>query len=196
MAAALKALGIEVIEGVDLDKQAMDRKVLEFSTALSGADAGIFFLCRPRSASERQHPCAGRRRSLDRGGARIEMVRLDVVQRIMQEEAKTNILFLDACRNNPLFAHISPARWGRAQPASARDWRRPVRRRHADQLLDAAWQRGARRYGAQLALRRRLGQTHHGVDLEPSQPSSGRRAQRRDTRRRRGKSRCRGSTRR
>ena len=36
MAAALKALGIEVIEGVDLDKQSMDRKVIEFSTALSG----------------------------------------------------------------------------------------------------------------------------------------------------------------
>ena len=43
MAAALKALGIEVILGVDLAKQAMDRKVLEFSKALSGADAGIFF---------------------------------------------------------------------------------------------------------------------------------------------------------
>src|SRR6476619_7652424 len=41
-AAALRTLGIEVIEGLDLDKQAMDREVRKFSAALSGADVGIF----------------------------------------------------------------------------------------------------------------------------------------------------------
>jgi formylglycine-generating enzyme required for sulfatase activity len=40
MAAALKALGFTVILGTDLDKRAMDRKILEFAGALSGADAG------------------------------------------------------------------------------------------------------------------------------------------------------------
>ncbi len=42
MAAALKALGFAVILGTDLDKRAMDQKVLEFANALSGAGAGVF----------------------------------------------------------------------------------------------------------------------------------------------------------
>src|SRR5262245_36068685 len=43
IAAALKAHSFEVIEGFDLDKAAFDRKVREFSAALKGADAGLFF---------------------------------------------------------------------------------------------------------------------------------------------------------
>jgi uncharacterized caspase-like protein len=42
MAAALKALGFTVILGLDLDKRAMDRKIIEFESALSGADAAVF----------------------------------------------------------------------------------------------------------------------------------------------------------
>ncbi len=42
MAAALKALGFTVILGLDLDKRAMDHKILEFEKALNGADAGVF----------------------------------------------------------------------------------------------------------------------------------------------------------
>src|SRR5271167_789182 len=42
MAAALNALGFTVILGTDLDKRAMDRKILEFANALSGAETGVF----------------------------------------------------------------------------------------------------------------------------------------------------------
>jgi hypothetical protein len=37
------------------------------------------------------------------------MVRLDAVQRLMENAAKTNILFLDACRNNPLSRNLARA---------------------------------------------------------------------------------------
>lgn len=37
------------------------------------------------------------------------MVRLDVVQRIMERATQTNILFLDACRNNPLARNLARA---------------------------------------------------------------------------------------
>ena len=43
VAAALKKLGFEVIDGLDLDKPAFDRKLRDFATALSGATAGLFF---------------------------------------------------------------------------------------------------------------------------------------------------------
>jgi hypothetical protein len=38
-AAALKALGVEVITGLDLDKQRMEQQLRKFSTLLSGADS-------------------------------------------------------------------------------------------------------------------------------------------------------------
>ncbi len=37
----------------------------------------------------------------------FEMVRLDLVHRAMEREASTNILFLDACRNNPLARNLA-----------------------------------------------------------------------------------------
>ena len=41
--AALEKLGFQVIEGLDLDKAAFDRKVAEYATALRGAAVGLFF---------------------------------------------------------------------------------------------------------------------------------------------------------
>ena len=39
----------------------------------------------------------------------FEMVRLDLVHRTMEREAQTNILFLDACRDNPLARNLARA---------------------------------------------------------------------------------------
>jgi hypothetical protein len=39
----------------------------------------------------------------------FEMVRLDLVQRTMEREASTNVLFLDACRDNPLTRNLARA---------------------------------------------------------------------------------------
>ena len=110
MATELKKLGFEIIEGTNLDKAAMDRKIRDFAATLTGADAGIFFY-------------AGH--GLQVGGINylvpidaqmttataldFEMVRLDVVQRTMERETKTNILFLDACRDNPLARDLARA---------------------------------------------------------------------------------------
>src|SRR5436190_1337159 len=39
----------------------------------------------------------------------FEMVRVDVVHRVMEGQASTNIIFLDACRNNPLSRNLARA---------------------------------------------------------------------------------------
>ena len=49
----------------------------------------------------------------------FEMVRLDLVQRTMERDAKVNILFLDACRDNPL-AHNLASAMGTCSNAIAR----------------------------------------------------------------------------
>jgi formylglycine-generating enzyme required for sulfatase activity len=114
-AAALKVLGIEVIKGLDLDKAAMDREIRKFSTALSKADVGIFFYAGHGLQVNGNNYLVPVDAELSTAAAlEFEMVRLDLVQRIMEGEAKTNILFLDACRNNPLSRNLARALGTRA----------------------------------------------------------------------------------
>jgi formylglycine-generating enzyme required for sulfatase activity len=110
MAAALRVLGIEVIKGLDLDKPTMDREIRKFSTALTGADVGIFFYAGHGLQVNGNNYLVPIDAELSTAAAlEFEMVRLDLVQRVMEGEAKTNVLFLDACRNNPLSRNLARA---------------------------------------------------------------------------------------
>ncbi len=115
MAAALRALGFTVIVGTDLTKTQMDRKILEFASALSGADAGVFHYSGHGLQVAGVNYLVPVDAELTTAAALdFEMVRLDLVQRTMEREAKTNILFLDACRNNPLARNLARALGTRA----------------------------------------------------------------------------------
>jgi len=103
MAAALKKLGFVVVEGFDLDKVGFDRKVRDFATALRGAAVGVLFY----AGHGMQVGGANYLVPIDAKGDSaaaldFEMVRLDLVHRTMEREAQTNVIFLDACRDNPL----------------------------------------------------------------------------------------------
>ena len=110
MAAALKKVGFQVIEGFDLDKTAFDRKVREFVTALTAAEAGLFFYAGHGLQVGGQNYLMPVDAELTTAASlEFEMVRLDIVQRIMEGSTSTNILFLDACRNNPLARNLARA---------------------------------------------------------------------------------------
>ncbi len=110
MAAALRALGFTVIVGTDLTKTQMDRKILEFASALSGADAGVFHYSGHGLQVAGVNYLVPVDAELTTAAALdFEMVRLDLVQRTVEREAKTNILFLDACRNNPIARNLARA---------------------------------------------------------------------------------------
>ena len=101
--ASLKKHGVEVVEGFDLDKASFDRKVREFATALRGAEAGVFFYAGHGLQVAGQNylvPIDAKADSAD--ALDFEMVRVDIVHRIMERQTNTNILFLDACRDNPM----------------------------------------------------------------------------------------------
>jgi uncharacterized caspase-like protein len=111
MAAAMQELGIEVILGLDLDKRGFDAKVRDFSRALAaGADTGLFFYAghglqvAGRNYLVPVDAQLGNERDLD-----FEAVSLDFVLRQMEleREGKTNIVFLDACRDNPLARNLA-----------------------------------------------------------------------------------------
>ena len=110
MAAALKKLSFHVIEGFDLDKAGLDRKIRDFATALAGADVGLFFYAGHGLQVAGQNYIVPVDAELTTAASLdFEMVRLDLVHRTMEREAPTNILFLDACRNNPLARNLARA---------------------------------------------------------------------------------------
>ncbi len=110
MAKALTAFGFDVILGLDLDRRAFDEKLRAFSHALEDADAAVLFYAGhglqvggrnyliPIDASLKGE------RDLD-----FEAVQLDFVLKQMEvgRDGKTNIVFLDACRDNPLASNLA-----------------------------------------------------------------------------------------
>jgi formylglycine-generating enzyme required for sulfatase activity len=110
MVAALKMHGFQVLEGFDLDKAAFDRKVRDFAVALSTAQVGVLFYAgHGLQVSGHNYLVPIDAQLFSASALDFEMVRLDLVHRTMEREAQTNILFLDACRDNPLARNLARA---------------------------------------------------------------------------------------
>ena len=110
IAAAAERLGFKVIKGIDLDKNSMDRTIRQFAEALKGAAVGMFFYAgHGLQVSGRNYlvPIDAELKTAE--ALDFEMVGLDVVQRIMEATTETNILFVDACRDNPLARNLARA---------------------------------------------------------------------------------------
>jgi uncharacterized caspase-like protein len=110
MAVAAEKLGFKVIKGLDLDKNGMDRTIRRFAEALKGASIGMFFYAgHGLQVSGRNYlvPIDAELKTSE--ALDFEMVGLDVVQRIMEAASETNILFVDACRDNPLSRNLARA---------------------------------------------------------------------------------------
>ena len=110
MAAALKEVGIEVILGLDLDKRAFDMKVRDFARALTAADTGIFFYAgHGLQVAGRNYLVPVDAQLQNERDLDFEAVALDFVlkQMELERETKTNIVFLDACRDNPLGRNLA-----------------------------------------------------------------------------------------
>ena len=110
MAAAVEKLGFEVIKGLDLDKSGMDRTIRQFAEALRGPAVGMFFYAgHGLQVNGRNYlvPIDAELKTAE--ALDFEMVGLDVVQRIMEAATETNILFVDACRDNPLSRNLARA---------------------------------------------------------------------------------------
>jgi uncharacterized caspase-like protein len=120
MGAALRKLGFHVIEGTDLDKRAFDAKVRDFAEALKGADVGVFFYAgHGMQVAGQNYLVPIDARLAAAATLNTEMVRLDLVHQTMEREVQTNLLFLDACRDNPLARNLARA-MGPQSPEIAR----------------------------------------------------------------------------
>jgi len=103
-------LGFEVIKGIDLDKRAMERILQRFARALDQSKVGVFFYAgHGLQVSGRNYMVPIDARLDSSYSVDFELIRLDLVHRTMERATKTNILFVDACRDNPLVRNLARA---------------------------------------------------------------------------------------
>ena len=110
MAAALRTLGFKVVLGLDLDKSEMDRKISDFAHSLSSAEVAVFhYSGHGLQVAGVNYLIPVDAKLASASALDFETVRLELVQRTMERQTETNILFLDACRNNPLARSLARA---------------------------------------------------------------------------------------
>jgi uncharacterized caspase-like protein len=108
MGAALKKLGFDVVEGLDLDKGAFDAMVDRFTRALNAVDVALFFYAgHGMQVSGRNYLVPVDAKLTTIAALDDEMVRLDLVHETMVQRAQTSLLFFDACRDNPLVRNLA-----------------------------------------------------------------------------------------
>lgn len=103
IAGALRDLGFKVIEGHDLDSTAMRTKITEFGAALPGAATTLFFYAGHGVQVAGNNYLIPVDAKLERPSALdVEAVNINTILADMETEKRINLVFLDACRDNPL----------------------------------------------------------------------------------------------
>jgi hypothetical protein len=108
VAAVLRRLGFDVIEGVDQDKAGMQKLLRQFSAELEGADASLFFYAGHGLQVERRNWMVPVDAALESEvDLPFEGVAVDVVLDLMEQTTPLRLVFLDACRDNPLARRLA-----------------------------------------------------------------------------------------
>jgi hypothetical protein len=108
LAAALRRLGFEVIEGHDLDKRGLEDKLREFSRKLEGARMALFFYAGHGMQVNGKNYLVPTDAKLQRpGDLTLDTIEAGIVLAQMEAEKRVNLIFLDACRDNPLSKTLS-----------------------------------------------------------------------------------------
>jgi uncharacterized caspase-like protein len=108
IAGKLRALGFEVIDGTDLSKADMESRIRAFADKLQGSDVGLFFYAGHGLAADGRNflaPVDAKLQSetdLD-----FEAVDLSLVLKQMERNSRVSLVFLDACRDNPLALNLA-----------------------------------------------------------------------------------------
>ena len=104
---ALAALGFEVTTGKDLTGLQLTRMVAAFTRATQGADVALFYYAgHGIQASEQNYLIPVDAKVEDEFGLKREAVALGDVIAGMEAGARTSLVFLDACRDNPFVERL------------------------------------------------------------------------------------------
>jgi len=107
VAETLKKLGFEVEFGLDLDQQNFAQAIDRFARALDGADVGMFFYAgHGLQMNEKNYLVSTNARLNSEFLLSSETIDLEAIVRLMESKVPVNLVFLDACRNNPLAENL------------------------------------------------------------------------------------------
>lgn len=99
----LEGLGFTVIKGLDLDKVGMEKAVREFVRILPGSDVALFFYAgHAMQVNGKNFLIPVNAELEDETAIDFETINLGVILEFMNNNERTSIALLDACRNNPL----------------------------------------------------------------------------------------------
>lgn len=108
MAEKLEGMGFEVVSGEDLDLAALRAKVREFVGRLNGAQTALFFYAgHGLQVSGENYMAPVDAKLASRIDLDFETVPMSLVLSAMEQSAKVNLVFLDACRDNPLAENLA-----------------------------------------------------------------------------------------
>ena len=103
VAGRLKTLGFDVVSGFDLTKLQTQATIAQFAKQVRGADIALFFYAgHGLQVSGRNYLLPVDAALEDETSLDFEAVSVDFILRQMSRETSVRLVFLDACRDNPL----------------------------------------------------------------------------------------------
>lgn len=111
MAKALGDLGFQVISAINVDKGAFDAKLRDFARALRNARMALFFYAgHGMQVAGKNYAIPLDAKLESAADLPVETVDIDRILAVMQaDETRVNLVFLDACRDNPLVRSFARA---------------------------------------------------------------------------------------
>ncbi len=115
----LRDLGFEATLVTDLDKANFEQKVSAFANSLPGAGAAVFYYAgHGLQVDGRNYLVPVDARIDNEADLPFELVSIDIVMQRLAHHRITNIVILDACRDNPLGDELSKKLGDRGKPAA------------------------------------------------------------------------------
>ena len=164
IAAALRRLDFDVVNGLDLDYQGMRTAVRRFSEKLPDANVALLFYAgHGLQVAGKNYLVPVDAQIETQADLDFGTIDLDLVLRGMEADTRTNIIFLDACRDNPLAVNLTRRLGTRSGGVEPRPRAGRHQRRHADLVFDPARQRRARRRWPQQPVHLGAAQVDRGA---------------------------------
>jgi uncharacterized caspase-like protein len=159
VAQKLRDLGFSVTLSLDLDKESFERELRAFAESLNGTQAAVFFYAgHGLRVDGRNYMVPVDANVSNEADLPFQLVAVDIALQRLASQRITNIVILDACRNNPLGEKLAKSLGERADSVG-----QGLARGYAHLLLNPARQCGARRGRRQQPLHGGAGQSHRHI---------------------------------
>ena len=108
VAKSLREIGFAVTEGTDLDRAAMETTIIDFlRDAARSQVAVVYYAGHGLQIDGRNYLVPVDIQFQGSGGLTDTMMDLDTIMAALDDQVRTNILILDACRNNPMAPRVA-----------------------------------------------------------------------------------------